>query len=565
MADDEKQENYYSNQPFSINIDKIYSDFIKEIDQIRSYTNTSNPNNTKNLFNSLQDNNKSISNNITSEVTLQESRCHAFFRLIGFPVASKDYSSNKIYNPGFDAVKSKDKTLKLTDKINIAKAPISGFEKLSLERELYPLKLLSIFSNNSSIDAATLALSSGTCGHQKINLRSFVAPLENDDPFNMTIQSYTVELNSLVGKNEVSLLEYQTPDGETPKKLGKTRKHIIKPFIVDPKIELSVTPSSRRVAVPFVPDKNHTKISPEVFVKRPLIEKVIRDRFAITNQENGLGNSSKELVNYIKTISSIKDEEIINKISNSDYFDLNDKSKFVYFLNVIQEMVVKLIGSINVINKVQSLHYWVPLPSINGPEDGCSVRNVFIPTLLSEKLLASFPLADKNILMKQIQTDLSQLSSQASSLNGIADVGGFVFNDFFPNTFTSETSEAHGNNSKETLDRLVNIRNKNLKQANDALRTIEIIMGEFSGLGLCDIIAILAALYIMPKEQLIGFLDEDAKTRLFAIREFAYVKEITLGANYTETMTTFTSTVKDFYNLMDKIYKDKLKNNGSAT
>lgn len=84
MADDEKQENYYSNQPFSINIDKIYSDFIKEIDQIRSYTNTSNPNNTKNLFNSLQDNNKSISNNITSEVTLQESRCHAFFRLIGF-------------------------------------------------------------------------------------------------------------------------------------------------------------------------------------------------------------------------------------------------------------------------------------------------------------------------------------------------------------------------------------------------------------------------------------------------------------------------------------------------
>ena len=93
---DEKQESYYSNQPFSIDIDKIYNDFIKEIDEIRSKTNTNNPNNTKNLFASLKEENKSISNNSAAEVTLQESRCHAFFRLIGFPVASKDYSSNNL-------------------------------------------------------------------------------------------------------------------------------------------------------------------------------------------------------------------------------------------------------------------------------------------------------------------------------------------------------------------------------------------------------------------------------------------------------------------------------------
>lgn len=565
MVDDEKQENYHSNQPFSIDIDKIYSDFIQEIDEIRSYTNTNNPNNAKNIFDSLKEDNKTITNNSISEITPQESRCHAFFRLIGFPVASKDYASNKIYNPGFDAVKSKDKILKLNDKINIAKAPIIGFEKLSLERELYSSKLKSIFSNKYSIDAGTLALSSGTCGHKKINLRSFVAPLENSDPFDMTIQSYTVELDSFVGKNEISLLKYQASNGETPKKLSKTRKHIIKPFIVDPKIDFSVNPSNRRIAVPFVPDKNHTKISPEVFVKRPLIEKVIRDRFAITDQEKGLGNSSKELVDAIKKISSIQNEEIVNKISNSDYFDLNDKSKFVYFINIIQEIMVKLVGAINIISKIQSLYYWVPLPSDIGPEGGSEVRNIFIPTLFSDELLAAFPLADKNILIKQIQVGLSDPNQQTSSLDGIPDVGGFAFNDFFPNTFTSETSESQGNNSKDTLDRLIVIRNKNLTLANDALRTVEIIMGEFSGLGLCDIIAIIAALYAMPKEQLIGFLDEDAKVRLFKIREFAYIKEISSGSNYSETMTTFTSTVKDFYNLMDKIYKDYLKNNGSAT
>ena len=30
-------------------------------------------------------------------------------------------------------------------------------------------------------------------------------------------------------------------------------------------------------------------------------------------------------------------------------------------------------------------------------------------------------------------------------------------------------------------------------------------MGEFSGLGLCDIIAVMGALYIMPKASLLGF------------------------------------------------------------
>lgn len=552
----ENQAIYQNNQIFEIDIDKIYSDFIQEIDSVRSYVNTTNPNNTKNLFKALKPNGNSPTvNTIAPEVSLQESRCHAFFRLIGFPVVASNF---KIYNPGHDIIKSPTRTIRLEDKINIAMAPIAGFDKLSLERETYPSQISKIFSIPSSIDAGVLALSSGSSGTKTVNLRKFVAPLDkNSEPFDMSTpnQSYTLELFSIVGTNEISLTKFQNPDGSMPTQVTSSRKHIIKPFIVDPKIDFSVYPSTRRVAVPFVPDQSFTKISSNIFAKRPLIEKIIRDRFSVSNQIQDTGTASQFLIDYVKSIPAIKDQNIINQISSGDVYKLSEKSQFVQFLNIIQEMMVKLVDSLRLIHKAQGLYYWIPLPSTSGPEGGSSVRDVFVPTLIARDLVTQ---ADFNILLKIVQSNSNQFNAQTASVNGVPDVGGFAFNNFFQTSFGPETTEALGNTSQQTLDGLNNTRKRILQRANEALRTIEIIMGEFSGLGLCDIIAILGALYIMPKNKLIGFLDEDAYQRLITIPEF---KDIAAG-NFTDTMTSFVSTVKDFYNLMDKIYQDLLKNAG---
>ena len=108
--------------------------------------------------------------------------------------------------------------------------------------------------------------------------------------------------------------------------------------------------------------------------------------------------------------------------------------------------------------------------------------------------------------------------------------------------------ESDGNNDAKNLEELTQRRNKFMTKAGKALRKIEIIMGEFSGLGLCDIIAILGTLYVIPKENLLGFLDKDAFSRMQILLNRPEATQSTLP----ESMIALTNLVKDFYNLMDK-------------
>lgn len=547
MADN--QSNYENNQIYQIDINKIYSDFIQEIDSIRSYVNTTDPNNINKLLESLKSD-SDVTFNIKVETTFQESRCHAFYRMIGFPVVNSSY---EIYNPGHDI--HFDNIIKLNDKINIASNPLPGFKKISFERELYPLKILDIFANQSSIDAGVLSITSGSSGLKSINLRKFSSPYKNDDAFNMKVfeQSYTFDLLSMVGRNEMFLFNYQNVDGKFPSKLSKTKNHIIKPFIVDPIIDFSVNPSNNRVSVPFPKDQLYTKVSFNKFSKRPIIEKVIRDRFSLNNNIKDAGTASEEIVNFVKNIPAIKDENIIKTISNnSNIYKLSDQFKFISYLNIIREMMVKLVDSLRIIHAAQTLYYWVPKPSKIGPEGGCEVRNVFIPTNIDSELITE---KDKNILNKVIQSNLNQFNTQTTK-TGIPDLGGF-FETFFK-SFSSETTSSLGDSTQNTLDSLLTQRKRILEKANDSLRTVEIIMGEFSGLGLCDIIAIMAALYLMPKDKLTGFLDIDAYNRMIEIPELKNIPK----ASYLDAMNAFSANVKDFYNLMDKIYEDIIRSKG---
>lgn len=548
MADN--QYNYQNNQIYQIDINKIYSDVIQEIDSIRSYVNTTNPNNVSSLLESLKSTSSKI-HNIKTETDKQESRCHAFYRMIGFPVVNANY---EIYNPGHDI--HFDSILKLDDKINIALNPISGFKKISFERETYNLKMLDIFANSNSIDAGVLSITSGSSGLKSINLRKFSSPFKNDNAFDMKAseQSYTFELLSMVGKNEIFLFNYQDVNGFFTSKLNKTKNHIIKPFIVDPIIDFSVNPNHNRVSVPFPKNQLYTKVSFNKFAKRPIIEKVIRDRFSLDTNIKDAGTASETIVNYVKNIPAIKDENIIKRISsNSNIYKISEQAQFTSYLNIIREMMVKLVDSLRIIHKTQTLYYWVPRPSKIGPEGGCEVRNVFIPTNIDSELITE---KDNNILNKIIQSNLNQFNTQTIKNNGTADTGGFL-NDFFQ-SFSSETTSALGDSTQNTLDSLIIQRKKILDKANEALKTVEIIMGEFSGLGLCDIIAILGALYLMPKDKLTGFLDIDAYNRMTEIPEFKKIPK----ADYQDAMNSFALTVKDFYNLMDKIYEDLIRNKG---
>jgi hypothetical protein len=559
------QANYQDAQNFDINIIDIYTDFISSIDKIRSYNNTNQITENagiKSAINSLPSNptlldlKARLSLICNIESTPQESRCHAFFRIIGFPCC--DSSKSKIFNPGYDIIKDASRTIDDIYKIGVIKDPLPGFRQLSVARETFSQDNAKTFSSQESIEAATLALSSGR------NIRQFIAPLTDTqfDDTKIAHQQYSIDLNSSVGGIEKSLAKYQDVFGRNPSKVSTFGSsgfgHIIKPFLVDPVIDLMVNDSAKKIAVPFAPTKSELKVVNNTYVARPMLEQVIRDRFSIINPTTTSGTADASVLNYINSIPNINDIGIINNANN--LYKLGDQTQFLKFLNIIRAMIKKLVEAQDVIKLTQGKYYWVPIPSKNGPEGGCTVQGVFVSTNLDSDLITK---ADEVVINALIKTAIVQADSLAANATATPDVGGYALPNALglPNLGASTTPDSLGNDVVKNYNQVVSTRSEELKVAGTALQTVEIIMGEFSGLGLCDIVAILGGLYLMPKESLMGFLDDDALVRM-QTAGLATSDAVASSPGLLVASNDFISVVKDLYNLMDKIHQDMSQNNG---
>jgi len=573
MAKQTVEHNFTSNINFKLDINKIYSEFLKEIDNVRSVSSISNPENKKSIDEIISKTNgdiTSIAGIVKAESTPQESRCHAFYRLIGFPVVSKDFT---IYNPGFDIVYDETREKRKNTKLTIAREPIANFNQFSVLRENYPLATLSIFSTPDTVDAGVLALLSGGTH----SLRRFSTHLERvTDPFNVEFknQTYVLDPFGRVGLDDsVWLTTYKDSAGNPPKAVKvyiTGRAHLICPFIVDARIDLSVNPPNNLVAVPFVSDRNQLKISsgdssnqtksqidkslsrnPSLpsHVRRPLLEKIIRQRFAADNAAKQASTHVDSIANFVKDYPYISNLNIINTVNRNEIYNPSEQAQFIVFMQIIASMAYTLAQAEYQIKEAQSSYYWLPKPSKNGPEEGVSTRGLFLPTIIGYNLQTKL---DADII-KAITFDI--LNSQGPEVvNADAvtvDVGHFAF-DNFQQTFHPETSGAFGNINIENKENLLQKRTRVLNSAGNALRIIEIIMGEFSGLGLSDIIAIIGALYIIDKNDLLGLLDEYALARMDQNQEFKGV--IANRTGYKKSMENLLSAVKDFYGLMDAWY-----------
>lgn len=538
-------------QIYEIDIDQIYKDYITNIDGKRSFVNVIGQD-IDNLLDAISGSTSAnTANTLVPAKTYQESRCHAFFRVIGFPVT--DSSQGKIYNPGHDVV-NPERIKEDGDKLAIAQDLLDNsknFVMLSNFREQYFLNNLTIFNNNMTVDAGALALSGGAVPADR---RPFASPFTNTSgPFDLVYknQSYPGIYNSRVGDDDtVQLSSYLDASGNMPASstLPPTKYHIILPYIVDPRIDFCCSPSVNRIAVPFVPNKSFLRVSSNVYTNPPLLETVIRDRITVNNQLANTGDYTQQFASFIKNISNNPDESILGQINSNDVQQLSTNTQFLQFVNIIQAMIIKLVEAQKTIAMAQGQYYWLPVPSTTGPEGGSTVQGVFLPTPASQQagLITTF---DTNILIATARSLFSQTqqNAQAAAAVGTPDPGGFAI--AVQNSLGPSSSGGYVNNSMQTLDMLSSKRNGILSKASDALRIVEIIMGEFSGLGLCDIIAVLGALYTMPSNNLLGFLDSYAVSRMNTQFNQTFP---TIG--YQTAMTSFTATVNQFYQLMEAIY-----------
>lgn len=598
------QTNNLSNQNYDLDVPLMYEHFVTGgntpnsnetgenigIDDIRgqiSVTVTNTP--TKALLASLNISPTSTTAAPTPTTTVpvqqaQESRCHAFYRIIGFPVISSDMQT--YYNPGLDIVMGTGitRTITLADKINIASKVGSAFESISQAREAYSSATAAIFTVPQSVEAGVLALTSGTYGEKSnINIRKFALPfLKNTktSPFDFSAsdQTYSAPVGditsefSLVGNQEVLLSNYMDNNANKPNpKAGsynvlQQHQHIIVPFMVDPRIDFSIWASesktisglSKRIAVPFVPSASFLNVSSTATAERPLIEKIITDRMSQSNNTANAGQGVSAVVQYIQNNKNIQAVTIgstpIGNIFSNNVFKTSQQDAFANYFSIIQAMIKKLVESIRIVHAAQGAYYWLPIPSTSGPEGGCTIRPVLVNQNVPATLIATPN--DSDLIFNQLQALVSSLTTVSAQANSIPDRGGFGL----PNqtiSFDASTSDSLGDHSAQTMDTLNTRRNRKLSDAGSALQVIEMIMGEFSGLGLCDIIAIVGSLYVMPMTSLLGLLDYDAYSRA----KTALGSSLPSQDGIVLSMNNLASFVNGFYQIMDQVFLDYLGNN----
>lgn len=544
MADQTNQDIISDDQNFNIDIDKIYSDFIKEIDSIRSYTKLTTLDNAVDLDNSAL--------KLQIEKSPQESRCHAFYRLIGLPVIAPDET---LYSPGF--FKADNGSIDaLNNKKGIGKKIPNGVKNLHLLRENSSSIYEGIFATQS-IDSSVLALSS-------VNIRLFSSSLPNtDDPFDTSNPKYTVAgedpTNTAISSSELLNMvdENGTQISASSKGLqyAKFRSHIIKPLMVHAPIELAVLPASRRICVPFVANNADTLISNDVHARRPYIEFVCRSRFDGRNKLDSLSDAQKDIIEFIKVSDTFKDLPIIQSVS-SGVGSPTDQAQFLKFFNIIRAMASQLFNAVNTIANVRSEFFWVPIPNKGGPEYGSTTRDIVPndPNIQNNQFTK-----DSSIVQKIVKKRFEQIT--ATLFNTQKDLNNYALQDI---KVAPDNGAGLGNNNAEDLDNLIAERKSKCDKANAALREIEIIMGEFSGLGFCDIIAIYGALWLIDKKDLIGLLDENARARMKQVPELKQDPDLGSPSGSANAIKAFEKKIKELYELMDKAYQDILLNNGNA-
>lgn len=415
-----------------------------------------------------------------------ESRIHAFYRLIGLPVMSEN---GFFYNPGFNPNE-------LTNNINHISV-INGIPQLTTllqrNREDDVIQRNRIFAlQGTDSTSYTLALQYP----KKFKL------IDNDtDPFDYDLQRFVVD------DRIQALSKIITPSGTKLTNFFFSGSHILKPFMVDPIIEATVMPGKNKVCVPFLKDKNSTRLERDIFLQRPILEFICVNRLIQPEQqqfliENLFGFTSND---PDVTVTSQDLNVVVQAfLGESATFNVNNLifatggpsmvsiSNISSLIKQIKAAVKLLADSMRILDVISTNINLFPITDEKGPEFGINLGKI-VKADNNTKL-------ETRILNLQVNKEISEASTDSTN----KDKG------IYAGSYTQNIQK----NFKDELDFALEQRNHYGSIASKAYRTIELVTGEISGLGLIDILAIYCAIWGIDVEALIALLDEDAFARM---------------------------------------------------
>lgn len=472
-----------------------------------------------------------------------ESRTNAFYRMIGFPIIN---SASEWFSSGYDVNLNMDsEALKTANKV------IDGLKSnnnllMQLEARESTYKIFKNVFETGGFNSKAISLGS-------VFIREFdkqfgdTEPLERDDSQSQTVTTRSEGLTSFYMKSDEQLAAVL--DALPYLKSS----HFLKPFIVDPRI--AIYPDTNLIAAPFLVDASQLKCFGNTLYKRPYIERVISIRL---NNQNNIGGRVEltKIIDNIKKDNSIIDKQLL-EITSSPATQIQNSDAYIFkkYFNIIKALITNLVEDIFQVLQATQIINFQPLPKTkNGLEGPVELDQVsYDPNNkeLEDKIL--------NLYYLNYFNDLSNIST-SPTLDLKTNDGGFVFSNLGDIVFS--TSETSPTSLKAQLDKAV-LKRKNFGDlAIDRLKDIEKIMGEFSGLGLIDIVAIQSAFWLMDQKDLIGLIDEPAFLRLKAFRE-----NLTPGDERSDIITAlkaFETKLKEVYSLIQLLFNDTYSGKGSS-
>lgn len=583
------QTQFTDSQDAKIDLDDLYNNLISIIDTYRSHVSVSANQSQINQFisalntatqspNSPSDPNQYLSQLVVSP-TPQESRCSAFYRLTGLPVVSPQ----GLYSPGYDTSTSYLNTV-LNTKAQILNSIDPAVFTLMDAREAYINALYSVFAQSNptadtaNINASVLALSS-VAGNA---VRPFTISsnfLSSSNPFdtNQSDFSYSISQYNTVGTAQLS--QYQDVNGNTPfitlnalnlsaslQNPLQQRAHFIKPFMTDPRVDITLQPPKARICAPFITNSSQSVYAGDttsgIVLIRPFIEYVMTTRFSVEQTSTLLPARYQAIQQYVQNTQAVNSQDLLTAIIQPLATTIEDQ-QFLNNFNIMRAMIDRLYNAKVEINQTEIAYHWDPIPDpVYGLEGDIGTQSILIQQL-SNGTVQLDPLAttiEKTIMTYTATAALSNPNIQPAS----PDLGSFAFQSIQPLP-DSMTTSGFGSQNQNSLDNLTTQRTNSTNKAAAALRDIEIIMGEFTGFGLSDAIAIYAALWTIDPNTLVYMIDDNAFNRMTTLYPNLASSAVSTrsggGSMSAQTvLQNFETQVKLMYSLMDSLYATRALN-----
>lgn len=470
-----------------------------------------------------------------------ESRAHAFYRMLGFPIMAED---GEFYNSGFNPNKKKSfiKRRNINDKI------IGGsLQNIINKREIQAEERRVIFAAQDIYSTAYAIALRYTKPFFVMN--SELGPMEMDN------QAFKVE------DRIKELKTFKGDDGEPIRRNFSDGNHILKPFIIDPRIDETVMPHENLICVPFLPTKEDTKISSDKTLLRPGIELILRLRLRDSNLDSGTlreaeriltGKTNQNIATNLRDSvlalvddNNLNDSGILEQLSS---FQTTQALTIMSLIKTMKAVIAKLDDSIANFDMLRTQLNLQPVPGLEGPEfPGGFIRTVGggDDNSTLEGQIARLKLE------QQLELSRSRLESARIGDNESSDIASL----FAIPTIVTAKKDFSG-----PIQKLERIRDQVANQALTNLANIEKITGEVSGLGLIDVLAIYTALWAIDIDTLIGFLDEEAFDRLYKFNPELRTGEVELRKgglvlDGISVLTTFENKLFNILSFADNLLK----------